>query len=511
MKKIISIIMATIIVLGCVGCSATQKPAPTEPPMTTKPIEQPTGEPEHMDNIDEFTLNGLIYKTQNGYYMLLEQKSGGIIVTNGDELFKDIEDFTYIECSTALILESYPAQMNVESFIVPANHNINDEEQMLYNMFLDEMTEMGYGVDKAEPEQSSTNNNYDTMAILCDNLFTEKNAMFSPLSLNYALSMASNSGDDITKEEFQKYFGVSVEEYTQWCGNYIKSTSTDDSAIEIANALFVRNGYNVKPEFEQTLNSNYDALVESREFNEDFINEVNDWCKEKTHDMIPSILTSPPPESTISLILNALYFKAEWESQYEEYQIEDCDFIDVDGTVSTVSGLFEEDSYVYLENDKATGFAKPYANGPYVFIGILPKFEGDFTLQDLDLASLMSNYGKQVSKVRTMIPKFKFENTFDSVTPALAQAGLNINNMSFNMVEEESLSVSQIIQKTAIDLTESGTTAAAVTAMMFDNCAAIEPEEVKEIILNRPFAFMIYDTENDTVLFIGKVTDPHNM
>ena len=503
--------MATIIVLNCVGCSATQKPAPTEPSMTTKPIEQPTGEPEHMDNIDEFTLNGLIYKTQNGYYMLLEQKSGGIIVTNGDELFKDVKDFTYVECSTALILESYPAQMHVESFIIPEDHNIDDEEQMLYNMFLDEMTEMGYAANKEQSGQSSTNFDYNTIAVLCDNLFTSGNEMFSPLSLNYALSMASNAADDNAREEFKQYFGLSIEEYTQWCADYIKANSDDNSVIEIANAFFFRDGYTANPEFEQTLSSKYDASVGSRKFNEDFLNEVNNWCKEKTHDMIPSILTSPPPESTKSIILNALYFKADWESQYEEYQIRDYDFTDVDGKVYTVSGLCEEATYVYLENDKATGFAKPYAKGPYVFVGILPKNEGDFTLQDLDLTSLMSNYGEQTSRIRTMIPKFKFENTFDSLMQALPQAGLNLGNMSFNMVEEEPLSVSKIIQKTAIDLTESGTTAAAVTAMMFDNCAAMEPEETKEIILNRPFAFMIYDTENDTVLFIGKVTDPHNM
>ena len=42
------------------------------------------------------------------------------------------------------------------------------------------------------------------------------------------------------------------------------------------------------------------------------------------------------------------------------------------------------------------------------------------------------------------------------------------------------------------------------------NGMIVAPDQTggKEIILNRPFAFMIYDMENQTILFIGKVTNP---
>ena len=64
-----------------------------------------------------------------------------------------------------------------------------------------------------------------------------------------------------------------------------------------------------------------------------------------------------------------------------------------------------------------------------------------------------------------------------------------------------------IIGNAHIDLNEAGTTAAAVTIIeMTDGAFFVEElNEQKEVILNRSFAFMIYDTETETPLFIGKV------
>ena len=61
-------------------------------------------------------------------------------------------------------------------------------------------------------------------------------------------------------------------------------------------------------------------------------------------------------------------------------------------------------------------------------------------------------------------------------------------------------------------MNEEGTEASAVTSiLMVDGCAISEEEpEIKEVYLDRPFVFMIWDENNKVPLFIGKVVNPKN-
>ena len=78
-----------------------------------------------------------------------------------------------------------------------------------------------------------------------------------------------------------------------------------------------------------------------------------------------------------------------------------------------------------------------------------------------------------------------------------------------NMFEySDDIYISDVIHKTKIELSESGTKAAAVTVIMMDgNSMIMEPPETKDVFLDRPFAFIIMDEENEIPLFIGKVIE----
>ena len=109
--------------------------------------------------------------------------------------------------------------------------------------------------------------------------------------------------------------------------------------------------------------------------------------------------------------------------------------------------------------------------------------------------------------VDTMIPTFDFANSFSLLTP-LESAGFPVGTLRFTEIIDTPVFISDILQKTAIKVTPAGTTAAAVTAIMMDAMMAPidDPQIPKEVFLNRPFAFMIYDQELQTPLFIGKIT-----
>ena len=161
----------------------------------------------------------------------------------------------------------------------------------------------------------------------------------------------------------------------------------------------------------------------------------------------------------------------------------------------------------YYENDKSTAFGRDYANG-LSFIGILPNDEGDFTLEDLDISGLLKS-NPEYDAVDCKMPKLNFE-TSTVLNDMLSNLGLdNIfsSNADFSGIADQNVNVDTILQKTKLELDENGTKAAAVTAVTMEcMSAAVEDEPIiKTVELTRPFAFLIYDRNNDEVLFIGKV------
>lgn len=159
----------------------------------------------------------------------------------------------------------------------------------------------------------------------------------------------------------------------------------------------------------------------------------------------------------------------------------------------------------YYENDQATAFARSYING-LQFIGILPKEDGDFTLEDLDIPGLLESKPDYAS-VNARMPKLDYTTSVE-LTDILSGLGLEqifSNTADFSGISDVPTFVSSIIQKTNLQLDENGTKAAAVTAAMIECMSALSEEEPKEVNLNRPFVFLIYDAEVEEPLFVGKV------
>ena len=67
--------------------------------------------------------------------------------------------------------------------------------------------------------------------------------------------------------------------------------------------------------------------------------------------------------------------------------------------------------------------------------------------------------------------------------------------------------ISRVIHKTYISVEEKGTKAAAVTIVEPGDGAAMEPEQPKEVYLDRPFVYMLIDCENNIPFFIGTMMD----
>lgn len=339
-----------------------------------------------------------------------------------------------------------------------------------------------------------------------------KKIMFSPTSLNFALGMIAEGAKGETKEILDDYLGTN--DFAAYAKEYldkIKAYNTEDesygyqSKVKIADAIWLDNGLTLQEKFKNTVSDSFGAEVEAVDFSaaEKTCDVINSWCDKNTEGLIPKIITPDLINDNTGLCLtNSLYFESGWSG--EPWNVSDTE---------ESFGKKEKTKYMtctgdrYYENDKATAFGRDYANG-LSFIGILPNDEGDFNLEDLDIGGLLKS-NPEYDEVDCKMPKLNFE-TSTVLNDMLSSMGLDnlfSSNSDFSGIADQNVNVDTILQKTKLELDENGTKAAAVTAVTMEcMSAAVENEPIiKTVELTRPFAFLIYDRNNDEILFIGKV------
>merc|ERR1712121_578952 len=76
-------------------------------------------------------------------------------------------------------------------------------------------------------------------------------------------------------------------------------------------------------------------------------------------------------------------------------------------------------------------------------------------------------------------------------------------NGNFSRISEEDLEVSDIVHETKIE----GSEAAGVTGVLL-GVRSGPPANVQQMIVTRPFVFVIHDKKNNIPLFIGKIASP---
>lgn len=297
---------------------------------------------------------------------------------------------------------------------------------------------------------------------------------------------------------------------------YIEENSLKDtSRFNVANSVWVNDHLTIDDTFKQMVEEKYKAQVDTIDVNSPkySVDKVNEWCSIHTKGLIPSILNEEAiTPDTASVLVNTVYFNSQWKDEWNEKEIT---FNNIDNSVYEGLGIRNEVNR-YYESDKATAFGCYYRNG-FEFIGILPNKEGNFNVEDLNIDDLLGhNCTDDYDKVYAEMPKIKFETDNNILKNTLSDLGLSIifepSKAEFTkLVKEDSCYVSDIIQKCTIDLDQYGTEASAATAATMKCYAGMpvefDEQKVVEVILDRPFAFVIMDRETDQIAFMGKVVN----
>lgn len=348
----------------------------------------------------------------------------------------------------------------------------------------------------------------------------DKNVVYSPLSVLYALAMTANGADGETLAQMEAVFGMPLDQLNGYLHSVVNLLPSDEGYdFDIANSIWIKNDegkFTVKEDFLTTVKSYYDAGVFTAEFDQQTLKDINNWVTQKTNGQIQNVLDRID-ENAVMYLINALNFEADWLNSYDGYDVNDGVFTKADGTTQDAEFMYKRENG-YLSDEDTQGFIKYYKDKKYAYVALLPE-EGvnidDYitSLNGEKLTNLLNNINHQ-QKVETAIPKY--ETTFDTemseifkalgMTDAFDSRLADFSKMGTAQVEGENICINRIIHKAFIRVAEKGTQAGAATVVeMIAEGAMMIENPPKEVYLNRPFVYMIIDPQTKLPLFMGAV------
>ena len=346
----------------------------------------------------------------------------------------------------------------------------------------------------------------------------DENVLISPLSIQLALAMTANGADGNTKAEMEVLLGgeISLEDLNEYLYSYVNNLpSAEKYKLQIANSIWFRDDegrLQVEKDFLQKNADYYGAQAYKAAFDDQTLKDINNWVKDHTDGMIDSILDQID-EDAVMYLINALVFDAEWQHVYDKSDVYKGKFTNIGGTEKQVDMMHSEET-VYLQDENAIGFMKPYSGSKYNFAVLLPNEGVDIYeyIAGLTGESLLETLSTpQLGMVMATLPKFSYEYelTMNDVLKELGMPSAFIGDTAdFSKMAHSSrgnIYIGDVLHKTFISVDELGTKAGAVTKVQMNDESAPMSEWV--VTLNRPFVYMIIDNETNLPVFIGTVMD----
>lgn len=348
---------------------------------------------------------------------------------------------------------------------------------------------------------------------------TEKeNMLISPLSIYMNLSMVYNGAKGETKSGIQIALhqkGFSPERLNQNQAALLKNLTALDSSVtlDIANAVWYRNSLTLKKNFSEINKNYYQTTLRSSDFNSPAtVDEINDWVKEKTNAKIETIIEEIQPDD-LMFLLNAVYFKGKWTHPFFKEYTHQREFNTPSGK-KEIPFMFNNEKYAYAEDQNFQVVELPYGKEHFNMYVFLPSPESnpDDLGEKLDAKSFSGLISKmKKTDLNLYLPKWEAFYTAENLQNQLSSMGMSLafqNQADFSsLFENQSAAISQVKHKTYIKVDEEGTEAAAVTSTGIV-VTSMPVHQPKELMINRPFLYIITEKDSGTILFIGKITDP---
>ncbi len=360
---------------------------------------------------------------------------------------------------------------------------------------------------------------YKQMAAQPGNLFFSPYSLYSALTMSFAGAKGATAGEMIatlhlpyTSEKIHQVMNGLTQ-------RLLSSAMVGDIELfkfTIANAFWAQAGYPFLQTYLDTLSANYGAGLQIVDFRDKdaTLKIINDWVEEQTNARIKDLLSREALTPATRLVLtNAIYFKANWASQFKEKDTADAPFYLQDGSSQSVKMMFQQADFAYVRNQQFDAVALPYEGGNFSMILLMPngqsleEFEKTLTPEVLNI--LPSS--RASAKMQLYVPKFGMEQSL-SLVETLQNLGMKSafeDTADFSgMTGSKDLKISDVVHKAFLQVNEGGTEAAAATGVVIGLTSAMPPEEVIEMRFDHPFLLMIRDNNTGALVFFGRYMQP---
>ncbi len=349
-----------------------------------------------------------------------------------------------------------------------------------------------------------------------------KNIFVSPYSAATALQMAANGAAGRTKDEMERVLGTSgmpvsaLNEAESAANSRLQSGDTN-LILATANALWYRQGAEVKPDFLRLNLKYFQSAINALDFENAPAAEakINRWASDQTHGRITNIASEMIDQDTDLILANAIYFKGKWLDPFDAKLTKERPFHPAAGSEVQMPMMEMSKHFNHRQGTGYQAVRLPYMGYDLAMYVFLPD-PGSSPMKLLQIMNgdnwrriTMPGFSDREGTV--VLPKFKLETTLELNHP-LQTLGMNLaftrGKADFSNLFADPHFISEVRQKAFVEVNEEGTEAAAVTAIRMD-AASIElnPPKPFEMIVDRPFLFAIVDAQTELILFMGTVNE----
>lgn len=350
------------------------------------------------------------------------------------------------------------------------------------------------------------------------------NLFFSPYSISTCLAMtyagargqteaqmASTLHFDTNRATFHTAFSVLQDQL-----NAIQQKK--EVELNIANGLWAQQEHPFRKDFLGAATQSYGAKIEQVDFHtaaESTRKAINDWVGNRTKGKITDLIGPGVLNRMTRLVLvNAIYFKGAWMTQFKKPATKEQPFYLANGGTTPAKLMYQKSHFKYAETDTAQILEMPYQGGDVSMFVLLPKeknglgaLEDSLTQKQLD-DWLAQEHNREVN---VFFPKFKLTQQF-ALAGTLAKMGMPdafSDRADFSGMDgSRDLYISAVIHKAFVDVNEEGTEAAAATGVVVRSLAVQRPQPMPTFRADHPFIFLIRETHSGSVLFLGRMEDP---
>ncbi len=337
------------------------------------------------------------------------------------------------------------------------------------------------------------------------------NVLISPDSLLFALEMTAAGASGTTLDQMLQTMmpGISNTESFRFAVDRMEHLRND--SLHIANSIWINqnDSQSIFKPYSDYVSRHFDAAINIRSFQDGIVNTINKWVEGKTDGKIKNLLTPTDIDPlSIMVLINAISFESEWETALSESDIHEGLFIRGENDTQSVMFLNSTEN-TYLSSNDATGFIKPYKDGKFGFMALLPEDS------NTDISSFISSLTPEKyweiwnsrisSEVRVMFPEFSTDYRIE-LPDVLQDMGMvapfDPASANFSLMTPDEVYIKNVIHQTHIEVNREGTTAAAATAVIMNKYG--EPSiHTRSVCCNRPFVYAIVDMETGIPVFLG--------